>query len=133
MLRREKGWAMDEASPSDIWSRRSRFGGHRYQNNVTGVYHDVAPPPFQGGLLADEMGLGKTLSMICLIAANQAESHLAPPPESPQTLQHVRQSNVKTTLLVVPPPRKLIHKSNNRTRSQLINTVIQSWQKQLQL
>jgi SWI/SNF-related matrix-associated actin-dependent regulator of chromatin subfamily A3 len=132
MLRREKGWAMDEAS-SDIWGRQSRSGVHRYRNNVTGVSHDMAPPPFQGGLLADEMGLGKTLSMICLIAANQAGSDPTPPPQSPESLRYGRQVNVKTTLLIVPPPRKSIRSSRNRAHSQLSYTVIQSWQNQLQL
>jgi hypothetical protein len=110
MLRRERGWSMDEAA-SDIWSRRSRFGVHRYQNNITGICQDVAPPPFQGGLLADEMGLGKTLSMISLIATNQAGPDLTFPDQCPRPQEIGRHINVKTTLLVVPPPRKPIHNS----------------------
>ena len=101
---------------SDIWTGQSQFGIHRYQNNITGVCHDQAPPPFQGGLLADEMGLAKTLSMICLITANQVGSDLTPLPQSPNSLRSGRQINVKSTLLVVPPPRKLHHRSK-RSRS----------------
>jgi SNF2 family DNA or RNA helicase len=115
MLRREQGWAMGVGT-SDIWTRQSQFGIHRYQNNITGVCHDQAPPPFQGGLLADEMGLAKTLSMICLITANQMGSDLTPLPQSPNSLRSGRQINVKSTLLVVPPPRKLHHRSK-RSRS----------------
>jgi SWI/SNF-related matrix-associated actin-dependent regulator of chromatin subfamily A3 len=132
MLRREQGWAMDEAS-NDIWTKRNQFGVRRYQNNITGACHDIAPPPFQGGLLADEMGLGKTLSMICLIATNQAAPDLIHSPQLPEQLEYGQQVNVKSTLLIVPPPRKSIGNSHNRVCTQLTYVVIQSWQKQLQL
>ena len=52
------------------------------------------------------MGLGKTLSMICLIAANRAFQILPSPPIAP-LLEYHSCSPVKTTLLIVPPPRKL--------------------------
>lgn len=60
-------------------------------NNVSGQITDEAPPDFRGGLLADDMGLGKTLSMICLIAANHANSLNLP------------SAITKATLLIVPP------------------------------
>ena len=49
------------------------------------------------------MGLGKTLSMICLIVTDvdTAES-LPTPPRTPESTNR----SAKTTLLVVPPPRK---------------------------
>ncbi|TVY35125.1 putative SWI/SNF-related matrix-associated actin-dependent regulator of chromatin subfamily A member 3-like [Lachnellula occidentalis] len=113
MLRREQGWAMEEGS-GDIWTRQNtRFGGVSFLNNVTGAYQDETPPCFQGGLLADDMGLGKTLSMISLIVSNQAEYSLSPLPKTPQWDQDI--CNIKTTLLIVPPP------------------LIQAWQKQFSL
>ena len=75
----------------------------RFTNNVTGGVTGDSPPEFQGGLLADDMGLGKTLSMICLIAADvDVVKSLPTPPMTPENT--VR--SAKTTLLVVPPPRK---------------------------
>jgi hypothetical protein len=79
---------------------------HSYVNNVTGACQTEAPPDFRGGLLADEMGLGKTLSIICLIVANVARI--------PVSLPTVRTCSdtggdlipIKTTLLIVPAPRK---------------------------
>jgi SNF2 family DNA or RNA helicase len=75
-------------------------------NNVSGSYSYEAPPNFQGGLLADDMGLGKTLSMICLIAANQACNSLPSPPITPEPLDTTSSLVVNTTLLIVPPARK---------------------------
>jgi SNF2 family DNA or RNA helicase len=66
-----------------------------YINNVSGYSTGEAPLDFRGGLLADDMGLGKTLSMISLIAANQANL--------PVALNHMSSGVVKTTLLIVPP------------------------------
>jgi hypothetical protein len=79
----------------------------RYRNNVSGSCKDEPPPGFQGGLLADDMGLGKTLSMICLIAANQA-CKLPSPPITPEPLDRPSYPSIKTTLLIVPPPRRYI-------------------------
>jgi SWI/SNF-related matrix-associated actin-dependent regulator of chromatin subfamily A3 len=76
---------------------------HRYRNNVSGSYSDEPPPNFQGGLLADDMGLGKTLSMICLIAANQASKSLPSPPITPDPPIH---NSLSTTIVIVPPARK---------------------------
>lgn len=76
-------------------------------NNVSGCSTDEMPPDFRGGLLADDMGLGKTLSMICLIAANQASlsvRHMAPVHPNPTATDVT-----KTTLLVVPPARMYEH------------------------
>lgn len=74
-----------------------------YKNNVSGYCNYEAPPIFRGGLLADDMGLGKTLSMICLIAANQAR-HTHPSRRSKsRDLGAVEACSIKTTLLIVPP------------------------------
>lgn len=73
---------------------------------MNGNYHDDAPPQFRGGLLADDMGLGKTLSMICLIAANQACQTPLSPPLTPDPLEVNSCPAIKTTLLIVPPSRK---------------------------
>ena len=67
-------------------------------NNVSGYSTVEAPLDFRGGLLADDMGLGKTLSMISLIAANQANLSGA--------LNYISPTVVKTTLLIVPPACK---------------------------
>jgi SWI/SNF-related matrix-associated actin-dependent regulator of chromatin subfamily A3 len=78
-------------------------------NNVSGCSTDEMPPDFRGGLLADDMGLGKTLSMICLIAANQAPlsiRHMNPVRPNPMA-----PDVTKTTLLVVPPARMYEHNS----------------------
>jgi SWI/SNF-related matrix-associated actin-dependent regulator of chromatin subfamily A3 len=64
-------------------------------NNVSGCSSAEQPPDFRGGLLADDMGLGKTLSMICLIAANQAGP--------PAPIHSIQSTAMKTTLLIVPP------------------------------
>jgi hypothetical protein len=71
-----------------------------YINNVSGYSTGEAPLDFRGGLLADDMGLGKTLSMISLIAANQANLPTAP--------NSMASTVVKTTLLIVPPARKYV-------------------------
>lgn len=76
-----------------------------YINNVTGDSTSEAPPEFRGGLLADDMGLGKTLTMICLIASNQANldpllSHLVP---TPYELASTTTASTTTTLLIVSP------------------------------
>lgn len=74
-----------------------------YVNNVTGYSTCEAPPEFRGGLLADDMGLGKTLTMICLIASNQAclDYEL---PQAHSRPSKLRLSNLsKATLLIVPP------------------------------
>jgi hypothetical protein len=70
---------------------------------VAGFRQDIPPLDFRGSLLVDQMGLGKSQSMNALMAANpagdlthvvaKADRHLAP---------------IKTTLLVVPSPRKAI-------------------------
>ncbi|KAH8749962.1 SNF2 family N-terminal domain-containing protein [Hyaloscypha finlandica] len=107
MLRREKGWALEDGA-RDVWSRqRDPVGRFSYINNVSGYSTGEAPLDFRGGLLADDMGLGKTLSMISLIAANQANL--------PVALNYMSSGVVKTTLLIVPP------------------TLIQTWVKQLRL
>ncbi|KAF4635250.1 hypothetical protein G7Y89_g2850 [Cudoniella acicularis] len=105
MVRREEGWGLDDGC-RDIWSRQKDSLG-RFRNNVSGYSTDEAPLDFRGGLLADDMGLGKTLSMICLIAANQA-CLPAPIDFMPSTI-------MKTTLLIVPP------------------ALIQAWEKQFLL
>ena len=89
-------------------------------NNVSRYSTDEAPPDFRGGLLADDMGLGKTLSMICLIAANQAYL--------PATLNSMPSAVMKTTLLIVPPACTY----ENSSYCSLTNagTVIQAWEKQ---
>lgn len=75
----------------------------RFTNNVTGSVTGNPPPGFRGGLLADDMGLGKTLSMICLIATDvDITESLPTPPRTPESTV----LGAKTTLLVVPPPRK---------------------------
>jgi SWI/SNF-related matrix-associated actin-dependent regulator of chromatin subfamily A3 len=113
VLRREQGWDLDENS-RDMWAKAVDSRGQiKFINNVNGLSQDQAPPNFAGGLLADDMGLGKTLSMICLIAANQACSGLPSPPLTPGELATALPV-VKTTLLIVPP------------------SLIQSWDKQLQ-
>lgn len=72
------------------------------------------------------MGLGKTLSMISLIAMNQACPGLGASIDF-----GYMKSPMKTTLLVVPPACKL----DNRGRYSSINanTVIQAWQKQFSM
>ena len=86
-------------------------------NKVSGYITDEAPPDFRGGLLADDMGLGKTLSMICLIAANQAYS-----------LNYIPSAATKTTLLIVPPACMHEHCSDYSLTN--TETVIQTWEKQ---
>lgn len=71
-------------------------------NNINGNWQDEAPPNFQGGLLADDMGLGKTLSMICLIAANQAYQSLPFLQNATLPFGGTYYSQIKTTLLIVP-------------------------------
>lgn len=71
----------------------------RYINNVNGCSTDEAPPDFRGGLLADDMGLGKTLSMISLIAANQACQDSV----IPRGVGYMTPVVMKATLLIVPP------------------------------
>ncbi|KAF7855286.1 uncharacterized protein EAF02_011545 [Botrytis sinoallii] len=103
LLRREEGWNFDDAA-SDIWSWRSDTSGRlSYVNNVTGYSTCEAPPEFRGGLLANDMGLGKTLTMICLIAPNQAclDYEL---PQAHHRSSELRLSNMsKATLLILPP------------------------------
>jgi SWI/SNF-related matrix-associated actin-dependent regulator of chromatin subfamily A3 len=74
----------------------------RFRNNITGIFQEESPPSFQGGLLADDMGLGKTLTMISLIASNQGIEYLP----SPRITSEPLRDTTKTTLLIVPPPRK---------------------------
>jgi SWI/SNF-related matrix-associated actin-dependent regulator of chromatin subfamily A3 len=74
----------------------------RFRNNVTGISQEESPRSFQGGLLADDMGLGKTLTMMSLIASNQALEYLPSPSITPKSPGNT----AKTTLLIVPPPRK---------------------------
>ena len=69
-----------------------------YTNNVSGYSTGEVPLDFRGGLLADDMGLGKTLSMISLIAADQAKL--------PSALNSMASTVEKTTLLIVPPACK---------------------------
>ncbi|KAH6689414.1 P-loop containing nucleoside triphosphate hydrolase protein [Leptodontidium sp. MPI-SDFR-AT-0119] len=69
------------------------------------------PPDFRGGLLADDMGLGKTLSMISLIASNQACSGLA----TTRHFDYTTAVAIKATLLIVPP------------------ALIQAWEKQFSM
>jgi SNF2 family DNA or RNA helicase len=59
------------------------------------------------------MGLGKTLSMISLIAANQAGSEFNSADQFLGPLEYRRHINAKTTLLVVPPPRRSIQNSRH--------------------
>lgn len=73
-----------------------------YINNVIGDGIFEAPPEFRGGLLADDMGLGKTLTMICLIASNQANldpllSDLVPTPY--ELASTTTTTAIRTTLL----------------------------------
>lgn len=80
--------------------------------------------------MADDMGLGKTLSMICLIAANQAQSDLTSPAQSPEPARQGQQINLKATLLIVSPPRESVYTCSD---SQLTSAVIQAWQNQLKM
>lgn len=73
---------------------------------MSGSYTNEAPEPFQGGILADDMGLGKTLSMMSLIAANQACNSLSSPPIESNADNQRWMPAAKTTLLIVPPARK---------------------------
>ncbi|KAM0314130.1 hypothetical protein ACHAO8_004916 [Botrytis cinerea] len=103
MLRREEGWNFDDTA-SDIWSRRSDTSGRlSYVNNVTGCSTCEAPPEFRGGLLADDMGLGKTLSMISLVASNQACLDYELMQAYPRSLELSPSNTSKATLLIVPP------------------------------
>lgn len=88
----------------------------RYKNNVSGLNSNEAPPSFQGGLLADDMGLGKTLSMISLIAYNQAKGSLPSLPITPEPLDSIPPLHVKATLLIVPPARKCYYVSISAAR-----------------
>ncbi|KAG4433796.1 hypothetical protein IFR05_010710 [Cadophora sp. M221] len=111
MLRREQGWQMD--GPGDIWtSNMDSLGRTRYRNNVSETYQAERPAPFKGGLLADDMGLGKTLSMISVIASNQAPKSFPSPSMTPEPIGNLA---VKTTLLIVPL------------------ALIQSWEEQFKL
>lgn len=106
---------MDEKD-RDIWAKHTDHAGRsRFTNNVTGTQQYESPEDFQGGLLADDMGLGKTLSMICLIAANQAQTALPSPPITPEPFGRGPIPELKTTLLIVPP------------------SLMQSWEKQLDM
>ncbi|KAF7954691.1 hypothetical protein EAE96_005810 [Botrytis aclada] len=103
MLRREEGWNFNDVA-SDIWSWRSDTSGQlSYVNNVTGCSTREAPPKFRGGLLADDMGLGKTITMICLIASNQACFDYELPQAHPRSYELGFSSMSKATLLIVPP------------------------------
>ncbi|KAF7898729.1 hypothetical protein EAF00_005175 [Botryotinia globosa] len=103
MLRREEGWNFDDAA-SDIWSRQSDTSGRlSYVNNVTGYSTCEAPPEFRGGLLADDMGLGKTLTMICLIASNQACLDYELPQAHSRSSELGLSNMSKATLLILPP------------------------------
>ena len=77
----------------------------RYRNNVNGNTQLDAPPNFRGGLLADEMGLGKTLSMLALIATNQFSPTVSPHSAASDIID-TPFPKIKSTLLVVPPPRE---------------------------
>lgn len=74
-----------------------------YVNNVTGCSTCEAPPEFRGGLLADDMGLGKTLSMISLVASNQACLDYELTQAYPRSLELSPSNISKATLLIVPP------------------------------
>ena len=89
-------------------------------NNVSGYSADEPPPDFRGGLLADDMGLGKTLSMICLIAINQACL--------PASINSMPPTVLKTTLLIVPPACRYDYGSYNTLTD--TETVMQAWEKQ---
>ncbi len=99
-----------------------------YMNNVSGYSTDEAPPDFRGGLLEDDMGLGKTLSMICLVAANQAYPALSLPHIAPTSLNSMPSAIMKTTLLIVPPACTYEHNSYYSLTN--AGTVIQTWEKQ---
>ena len=92
-------------------------------NNVGGYSTDERPPDFRGGLLADDMGLGKTLSMICLIAANQACL--------PAPLNSMPSAVMKTTLLIVPPA--CTYENSDYYSLTNAGTVIQAWENQFLL
>jgi SWI/SNF-related matrix-associated actin-dependent regulator of chromatin subfamily A3 len=89
-------------------------------NNVSGYSADEPPPDFRGGLLADDMGLGKTLSMICLIATNQACL--------PASIHSMPPTVLKTTLLIVPPACRYDYGSYSTLTD--TETVMQAWEKQ---
>jgi hypothetical protein len=91
-----------------------------YMNNVSGYSADEPPPDFRGGLLADDMGLGKTLSMICLIAANQACL--------PASIHSMPPTALRTTLLIVPPACRYGYGSYCTLTDK--ETVMQAWEKQ---
>lgn len=98
-------------NPRNPFKVQSIIRINRYMNNVSGHSTDEAPPDFRVGLLADDMGLGKTLSMICLIAANQAYPGLSLPRVTPGPLNSVQPAVMKTTLLIVPPACMYEHSS----------------------
>jgi SWI/SNF-related matrix-associated actin-dependent regulator of chromatin subfamily A3 len=102
----------------------------RYINNVSGASTTEAPPEFRGGLLADDMGLGKTLSMISLIAADQACPDLQKS-TSPGNFGYLPSVVLKTTLLVVPPACR--YANIGYCFETNISTVIQSWEKQFSM
>jgi hypothetical protein len=75
----------------------------RFLNRVSNTYHDVAPPPFYGGIIADPMGLGKTLTMIALAATDlELESSLITEEDMLNDPDNVKQSS-SATLIIVPP------------------------------
>ncbi|KAH7355342.1 SNF2 family N-terminal domain-containing protein, partial [Rhexocercosporidium sp. MPI-PUGE-AT-0058] len=115
MLSREQGWDTDMAH-HDIWSTiNNTLGRSSYRNNVTGKMQIERPPTFKGGLLADDMDLGKTLSMISLIASDQANRTIVASEIENQVSDPTSSSSISNTLVVVPL------------------ALLQVWQKQISL
>ena len=91
---------------STIRSRLLRSRSLRFLNRISNTYHDVAPPPFYGGIIADPMGLGKTLTMIALAATDIGlESTLITEEDMLNDPDNVKQSS-SATLIIVPPACK---------------------------
>ena len=91
---------------STVCARLFHSRNLRFLNRISNTYHDVAPPPFYGGIIADPMGLGKTLTMIALAATDlELESSLITEEDMLNDPDNVKQSS-SATLIIVPPACK---------------------------
>ena len=119
MIKRERGWALDECG-KDVWSEVMTPNGKlyewlaflsqsspnhaRYMNNIAGKTQISKPPQFCGGILADPMGLGKSLSMISLIANDSSNTSQDMSEELKDMNRYESYHFTSATLLIVPPP-----------------------------
>ena len=98
MVQRERGWAFNEHF-KDIWKEDQDACGRRvYLNTISGQKQPRAPKQFRGGLLIDAPGLGKSLSIIALVAFDDAT----------RRQMASEGTSLSTTLLVVPKTCKLM-------------------------